>query len=196
MYSILSSKVIMCTHTRTRAHAHTLYTHTTHTHTCTHTTTHTRAHAHTQHTHMHAHTHMCTCTHTTHTCMQGLGKRLVKDFEINQHRSDNHISWSSSLPTYISTYKAGYSGSREGLPSYGQSTQSADTALLKKFHTPTKLTFRRFPRSHGFPEDLPNTKPTTCTTDWFQDGAYSTPLSVLAATQQPFLKHNPWTFSF
>jgi len=127
---------------------------------------------------------------------QGLGKRLVKDFEINQHRSDNHISWSSSLPTYISTYKAGYSGSREGLSSYGPSTQRADAALLKKFHTPNKLTFRRFPRSHGFPEDPPNTKPTTCTTDWFQDGAYSTPLSVLAATQQPFLKHNPWTFSF
>ena len=104
------------------------------------------------------------------------------------------------------------------------STIRADNELLRKFETVTKSTFRRFPRSHSLPEKLIEVRPSECTSWWYRpmskapygqersvtvndkntsvvestvkDQVYTTPLSVLAATQQPFLTHNPWTYSY
>ena len=128
---------------------------------------------------------------------QGFGKRLVRDSKVNQHYSHHCISWDDAPhPSYSSTYKAGYGGKERDLKNYAQSTQRADASLLKKFHTPLKSNFRHFPRNHRLPEDPANTKPTTHTTNWFGDKTHRTPLFVLAATQQPFVKLNPWKFSY
>ena len=102
------------------------------------------------------------------------------------------------------------------------STFRADTELLSKFQTVTKGSFRRFPRSHSLPDKTITVRPSECTKWWYRplpktehvgkgsanedssvgeyarrkEQVYVTPLSVLAATQQPFLKHNPWTYSY
>lgn len=128
---------------------------------------------------------------------QGFGKRLVKDSKINQHHSHLCISWDDTPhPSHSSTYKTGYCSKERDLKNYVQSTQRADASLLKKFHTPLKSNFRHFPRNHQLPENPANTKPTTHTTNWFGDKTHTTPLFVLAATQQPFVKLNPWKFSY
>ena len=171
---------------------------------------------------------------------QGLGKRLQKDDSKNQHRSENHTTWSSP-PNYVSNYNDGYC-SRTGyehtqhrrcssvnctplstLHMCKHSTIRADNELLSKFETVTKSSFRRFPRSHSLPDKMVNVRPSECTKWWYRPqigtgtadhskGAgtkdtsteecnkntqtYTTPLSVLAATQQPFQRHNPWTYSY
>lgn len=105
------------------------------------------------------------------------------------------------------------------------STLRADSELLSKFETVTKSSFRRFPRSHSLPDKMMNVRPSECTDWWYKppskvctadhnqtvavkdssvvatgsakkEQVYTTPLSVLAATQQPFLKHDPWTYSY
>ena len=99
------------------------------------------------------------------------------------------------------------------------STLRAESELLNKFQVVTKNTFRRFPRSHSLPDKMVNVRPSECTTWWYRprtesghsngmndslaavnstkkEQGYVTPLSVLAATQQPFLRHNPWTYSY
>lgn len=102
------------------------------------------------------------------------------------------------------------------------STFRADAELLSKFQTVTKSTFRRFPRSHSLPDRMISVRPSECTKWWYRplakaehagkglanenplagestvrkEQVYVTPLSVLAATQQPFLKHDPWTYSY
>ena len=135
--------------------------------------------------------------------LQGLGKRPVTDTR-NQHGSENHLSWSNPV-TKCSTYTAGYCTTqpdhrhRRSSEGWRHSTLQADEALLKKFHAVTKSNFRRFPRSHPIPSSPTKSQLTTTATKWFHeksDGAHVTPLSVLAATQQPFLKDNPWAYSF
>ena len=102
---------------------------------------------------------------------------------------------------------------------YKHSTFRADAELLSKFQTITKGSFRRFPRSHSLPDKTITVRPSECTKWWYRplpktehvtangdssvgesarkkEQIYVTPLSVLAATQQPFLKHNPWTYSY
>lgn len=169
---------------------------------------------------------------------QGLGKRLQKDGSRNQHRSENHTTWSSP-PNYVSIYKDGYCSQtgheRRRCSSVNctplstlhvckHSTLRADGELLSKFETVTKSTFRRFPRSHSLPDKMVNVWPSECTKWWYRPNqttrgtadhskgegtkvtsaeecnkkiqTYVTPLSVLAATQQPFQRHNPWTYSY
>ena len=109
---------------------------------------------------------------------------------------------------------------------YKQSTFRADTKLLNKFQAVSKDSFRRFPRSHSLPDKMITVRPSECTKWWYRplpkteqspsgkgsakcnedslvvgesagkERVHATPLSVLAATQQPFLKHNPWTYSY
>jgi hypothetical protein len=105
------------------------------------------------------------------------------------------------------------------------STFRADPELLSKFQTVTKGSFRRFPRSHSLPHKTITVRPSECTKWWYRspprkteqvgegssanadslamtgkparkEAAYVTPLFVLAATQQPFLKRNPWTYAY
>ena len=105
------------------------------------------------------------------------------------------------------------------------STFRMDRSLLNKFDIVTKENFRRFPQSHSLPHNLSSlvVRPSEKTDWWYSIGRskrpldstdtetsdsfpssqrntsrvdYVTPLSVLAATQQPFLKHNPWTYSY
>lgn len=55
--------------------------------------------------------------------------------------------------------------------------------------------FRRYPKVH--PEGKPGTAPlSTTTTKWFDREAYSTPLHVMAITQEPLLPDNNWTYSY
>ena len=131
--------------------------------------------------------------------LQGLGRRLVRGTR-NQHGSENHLCWSDPI-TKCSTYRAGYCTelAHRQRHSSVHSTLQADGALLKKFHATTKPNFRHFPRNHPIPTSPSKTQLTTTATKWFNektDGAHTTPLSVLAATQQPFLKDNPWAYAF
>ena len=155
---------------------------------------------------------------------QGLGKRIEKDPVRNQHHSDNHTSWSSKL-SYSSTYRQGYgressTGHRRSVSAghqYQSPTLRTDAALLSKYHILTKPNFRRFPHQHTLPGNLDNMKSEdlVSTMLWYsnhsepqetptvknvKDGrrlkSYTTPLAVLAATQQPFLGHSPWKYSY
>lgn len=98
------------------------------------------------------------------------------------------------------------------------STLKMDKNLLDRFEVVTKENFRRFPHSHSLPSNLSSmaVRPSEKTVWWhridmskIRKGSsassetrkekgkeFVTSLSVLAATQQPFLKHNPWTYSY
>lgn len=59
------------------------------------------------------------------------------------------------------------------------------------------------PSRRRFPKSLPPAEPgpvalTTTTTDWFPSSSHKhkTDTQVLAVSQEPFLKHNPWKYSF
>jgi hypothetical protein len=56
---------------------------------------------------------------------------------------------------------------------------------------------RRYPRKYVPPKTSSHL---TTSNSWYMHhspgSAYHTPLSVLAATQQPFLPSNPWKYSF
>lgn len=63
--------------------------------------------------------------------------------------------------------------------------------------TPDPPTYRRFPKVHR--EGKPGTaKLDTTTTDWYQspDVPYKTPTHVLAISQEPFLGHNNFKYSY
>lgn len=134
---------------------------------------------------------------------QGLGKQRLESS--NQHRSSNHMSWLDNQTTYCSTYKQGYSKHRRSLSAGPESSRNTDEYLLNKFHVLTKPTFRRFPRHHTLPGTTFRPEDLVSTTLWQQTGqlqtsresAYSTPLSILAATQQPVLQHSrSWQYSY
>ena len=154
---------------------------------------------------------------------QGLGKRIMKDLVRNQHRSDNHASWGSST-TYSSTYRQCYSKDlikhKRSLSATPSSSLMTDEALLCKFHVFTKPNFRRYPHEHS-PNDLASTKSEDLVATVYNEQeplsraesaeggtvrhsrdhqrrarSYTTPLYVLAATQQPFPAHTPWKYSY
>ena len=178
---------------------------------------------------------------------QGLGKKLEKDSSKNQHRSENHTTWQSNPPHYVSVYGDSYNHSSSPTSSSGHdnnhhrrcssvnctpvsavhvckhSTFRADPELLSKFQTVTKGSFRRFPRSHSLPDKMITVRPSECAKWWYREmppktkhsgvgegssanedslvtssrgEADVTPLSVLAATKQPFLKRSQWTYSY
>lgn len=116
-----------------------------------------------------------------------------------------------------------YSATRQVHHCCRHSTLKMGKPLLDKFDIVTKENFRRFPHSHSLPANLSSflVRPSEKTVWWHsidrpkrvmdhKDSSQSsssqktsgskldivTPLSVLAATQEPFLKHNPWTYSY
>lgn len=56
---------------------------------------------------------------------------------------------------------------------------------------------RRFPKRYKPPSTGP-AKLDTRTTDWYKppEVPFRTPTQVLATSQEPFLKHNPWQYSY
>ena len=58
-----------------------------------------------------------------------------------------------------------------------------------------RLSTRRYPRNHkkGSPGTVELSTQTTLHSD---DESYTTDLQVLATSQQPFLKHNKWKYSY
>ncbi|XP_025094008.1 uncharacterized protein LOC112563843 isoform X1 [Pomacea canaliculata] len=58
--------------------------------------------------------------------------------------------------------------------------------------------YRRFSRKYGQPQSGRDVSISTTTNDWFKQPhvPYSSSTRVLAVTQQPFPKHNPWKFSY
>ncbi len=156
---------------------------------------------------------------------QGLGKRIDKGSVRNQHRSDNHASWGSS-PTYSSTYRQCYSTDsslikhKRSLSATPSSSFETNESLLYKFDVLTKPNFRRYPHEHS-PDNLVSIKSEDLVSTTYSeqkllsraesaDGgtvrhsrdrqhrarSYTTPLYVLAATQQPFQGHTPWKYSY
>lgn len=137
---------------------------------------------------------------------QGLGKKLVLD-ERNQHKSDDIIGWSGDLtkkPSYMSTYNKNYEcfrRSREKESSLSVSTQDKyvlrGVGMSGKERDSSSNLLRRYPRKYVPPKTSSHL---TTSNSWYvhhnPGSAYHTPLSVLAATQQPFLPSNPWKYSF
>ncbi|XP_033113413.1 testis-expressed protein 36-like [Anneissia japonica] len=105
---------------------------------------------------------------------QGLGKKLWQG-EKRQHNSRDLITWENGNLQYSTYYRDTYKG------------------------TPCKepLTQRRFPRIHTEPKQG-TIKLETTTTDWYQPPKvpYETPTQILASSQEPFLEHNPWRYSY
>ena len=106
-----------------------------------------------------------------------LGKRLTAP-TFRQHHTEKdmfkHYGRVVSDFDYNSIYSVNYEGN--------QSTQN-----------PTR---RRFPKIHK--QGLPSlAKLDTTTTDWFKepDVPHTTPLQVLATSQEPFLGPNKWKYS-
>ena len=137
---------------------------------------------------------------------KGLGKKLVLD-ERNQHKSDDIIGWSGDLtkkPSYMSTYNKNYEcfrRSREKESSLSVSTQDKyvlrGVGMSGKERDNSSNLLRRYPRKYVPPKTSSHL---TTSNSWYMHhspgSAYHTPLSVLAATQQPFLPSNPWKYSF
>ncbi|XP_070539666.1 testis-expressed protein 36-like [Ptychodera flava] len=104
----------------------------------------------------------------------GLGKRLMPPHE-RQHFSKDLVSWE----------KRDFYGNTIHATSYQQR------------HCKNPPTRRRFPKIH--PEGKPgHVKIDTTTTEWFRspEVPYRTPTQTLASSQEPFLKHNPWKYSY
>lgn len=104
----------------------------------------------------------------------GLGKRLVPPEE-RQHRSEDLVAWQK---------KDFY-----GTTNYNYSYQ------LRHCRSPPKR--RRFPTIHQ--ESKPGLiELDTTTNKWFTapDVPYETRTHVLATSQEPFLQHNPWKYSY
>lgn len=100
---------------------------------------------------------------------QGLGKKFLP--ERSQHYSNNMITWNMNND-HRSNYTASYRG------------RTADGAE-----------YRRYPKAHA--DGKPGTAPlSTSTTQWFHNGVYSTPLHVMASTQEPLLPANSWIYSY
>ena len=104
---------------------------------------------------------------------------------------------------------------------YKHSTFRADSELLSKFQTVTKGNFRRYPRCYSLPDRTISVNPSECAGWWWytdrpkehdENGSncslardskaavsqrlYVTPLSVLAATQQPLMRRNTWKYAY
>ncbi|XP_071948995.1 testis-expressed protein 36-like [Antedon mediterranea] len=106
---------------------------------------------------------------------QGLGKKLWQG-EKRQHNSRDLITWETGHNLHYSTY---YHDTYKGTP------------------TNKPPTHRRFPRVHSEPKQG-SIKLDTTTTDRYQspDVPHKTPTQILASSQEPFIKHNPWRYSY
>ncbi|XP_002740580.1 testis-expressed protein 36-like [Saccoglossus kowalevskii] len=104
----------------------------------------------------------------------GLGKKLLPPEE-RQHYSKQLISWDKkdffSDTNYYNSYQTR--------------------------HCKNPPTRRRFPRIHSEGK-AGSTKLDTTTTEWFKppEVPHETKTQVLASSQEPFLKHNPWKYSY
>ena len=127
---------------------------------------------------------------------QGLGKRKLNDDLINQHLSDDLISWressaksmSASKPTSISVYKSITDTSAL------LSTFTPPNKLLNRYNAFAKGHFHRYPHKHQLVLPSP-VRSATLTTDWARDPVVN-PLWVMATTQQPFITRNNWKYSY
>ena len=141
--------------------------------------------------------------------LKGLGKKLVLD-ERNQHKSDDIIGWSNDLTkklSYSSTYSSNFEGSKKKDKSSKHtmvlrsqrkrvSQASGETEETSK-QREDNSSLRRFPRKY-IPSKCLSSLETS--NSWYihhsASNSYHTPLSILAATQQPFLPSNPWKYSY
>ena len=133
----------------------------------------------------------------------------------------NNTNWGAMI-LYKSTYTSGYSNkiNADGRLAHSRcssaaseccsySTTKAKNYLLKRaYAVPTKVNFRRFPKKYSLPKETHTAKPSVNTIWWpclqFASGTKEglsphtivTPLSLLGATQQPYLKNNQWKYSY
>ena len=114
--------------------------------------------------------------------VQGLGKRQVEGRR-NQHRSENHISWIIPRAPDNSVHRD------DTTVLSACSTYTVDKKLLDKFAV-GKPNFRRFPHHH-VSNNTSHTRP-----EWLDNSPAVTPLWVLAATQQPYLKRSTWMYTY
>ncbi|XP_062510874.1 uncharacterized protein LOC134186825 [Corticium candelabrum] len=107
----------------------------------------------------------------------GLGRHKLAGHK-SHHASEDLISWqqpdnNSPLQT---SYQASYSTSPNTTP----------------HDQPTR---RRFPKCHA--SGNPDATTATSTTTWFDnDKKHRTPNQVLVSSQEPYLPHNPWKYSY
>ncbi|CAH1783400.1 unnamed protein product [Owenia fusiformis] len=107
-----------------------------------------------------------------------LGKNLTKPSDRHHFTNKDYLKHDGRTTVNYS-YDSNYAVSYQG-----------DQNTKKPVH-------RRFPRIHPQGEPGPKKLDTTIT-DIYQPPAvpYNTSLQVLASSQEPFLKHNPWKFSY
>ena len=142
--------------------------------------------------------------------LQGLGKRPVCRSR-NQHISQDHTTWATSLPLTIpqtaSTYGSDFCRGRhmtqnDTLLTHNSELQHPSQRDSSPFLS--RSSFHRFPRKHKSAVPCLDPLPPLsnlagcCPQDPQQGAAAasSTPLSVLAESQRPFLPHNPWIYSY
>lgn len=145
---------------------------------------------------------------------QGLGKKPMSVAGVNQHRSQDHTTWNTPVE-YTSTYSNSFykSNRRRTLSSQPlpclpllatppPTTEASTTTTVAPVvvGSPSTVKRHRFPRSYSrsVPAGL-KLSPSMETTRWFKPAtveSFTTPLCVLASTQQPYLTHNPWTYSY
>ena len=109
-----------------------------------------------------------------------LGRMLINSDDRLHHTQKTYLRHNCLIPTdydYDSTYGKSYIG-------------------VPTEHPPR---YRRFPKTYKFkkPEVQPE-KLDTSTTDWYQppDVPHRTPMQVMASSQEPFLTHNAWKYSY
>ncbi|XP_077992268.1 testis-expressed protein 36-like [Glandiceps talaboti] len=104
----------------------------------------------------------------------GLGKRLLPPTE-RQHFSKDLVSWEKKDFYGKTNYKGEY----------------------QQRHCKNPPTRRRFPQIHEEGKPGPKKLDTT-TSDWYRapEVPHETSTQVLASSQEPFLKHNPWKYSY
>ncbi|XP_055955622.1 uncharacterized protein LOC126814912 [Patella vulgata] len=110
---------------------------------------------------------------------RNLGKQ-IKAIDLRQHYTNNrhltHISFTPQPPYHIdSEYRSNYKGEKTEFPPV----------------------HRRFPKVYSEPKEGHINLDTT-TSDWHESSQPppKTPLRVLAISQEPFLKHNPFKYSY
>ncbi len=129
--------------------------------------------------------------------LQGLGKRKLIDKDVDQHLSNDLISWrepsaksmSSSKPTSLSMYQP-FTDTSAIL-----NTFTASNDLLSKYQIFTKGHFHRYPHKHNLVSNPSTIRPVPLTTDWGVDPVV-TPFWVMATTQKPFITRNNWKYSY